>query len=257
MKRFFRNFIPLKMNFSGTVRKSVAAAAVLAAAVLCGCGMAFQKSGRQGLPADTAGAGIPAGLKAGDRLAFGAWEQDNDPDNGPEPIEWQVLAVEDGRALLLSEYALEARPYNETYRNVTWGGCTLRAWLNGEFFNTAFSSPEQARVSEVKNKNPKNPYAGTRGGSPTKDRVFLLDLAEADKYFTDDASRQCEATAYAKARGAYVADDGNSWWWLRSPGSIGRTASIVLYGGYAAGTGYSVADPSNTVRPALWLSVGF
>lgn len=39
-----------------------------------------------------------------------------DADGGVEPIVWRVLNVEDGRAYLLSEYVLEARPIHSDYQ---------------------------------------------------------------------------------------------------------------------------------------------
>ena len=39
-----------------------------------------------------------------------------DADGGVEPIVWRVLSVEDGRAYLLSEYVLEARPIHSDYQ---------------------------------------------------------------------------------------------------------------------------------------------
>lgn len=41
-----------------------------------------------------------------------------DADGGVEPIVWRVLSVEDGRAYLLSEYVLEARPHPQRLSGV-------------------------------------------------------------------------------------------------------------------------------------------
>lgn len=188
-------------------------------------------------------------------FTFGQYEQDNDLNNGPEPIEWQVLAVEDGRALVISRYALDAMPYNQKYVFVTWRTSSLRSWLNGDFYNKAFSGTEKNSIAEVLNINPGSPTSNTRGGLDTKDRIFLLSIEEAGKYFADDGARLCEATPFAKANGAYVGDNGESWWWLRSPGSFGRNAAIVLYVGYVSTPGYTIVDPSNVVRPAFWLDL--
>ena len=39
------------------------------------------------------------------------------------------------------------------------------------------------------------------------------------EFFPEQEQRTCQATEYAKAQGAYVDENnGNSWWWLRSPG---------------------------------------
>ena len=78
--------------------------------------------------------------KVGDYVVFGQYEQDNDTSNGKEDVEWLVLDVQEDRALLISKYLLDCKPYNTTDDHVTWETCTLRKWLNDEFINTAFST---------------------------------------------------------------------------------------------------------------------
>ena len=79
-------------------------------------------------------------VKKDDMILFGHYEQDNDLGNGPEPIEWIVLDTQDGKALLLSKYGLDAVPYNDdNNRAVTRETCTLRTWLNDTFLNAAFT----------------------------------------------------------------------------------------------------------------------
>ena len=223
---------------------------ILAGTMICGC-----NNGSQDPSAGNRMSGDAVQLKVGETLSFGSYEQDNDPDNGAEPIEWQVLSVEDGRALLISKFGLDAKVYNTTYINVTWLRSTLRSWLNGEFYDTAFSPSEKARIAEVKISNQGNQFSRARGGLPTKDRIFLLSFDEANSYFTDDDARQCEATKYAKAKGAYVDGNGKSWWWLRTPGSKNSSAAIVLSVGYVSNVGHVVLDPSDLVRPVFWLNL--
>ena len=52
--------------------------------------------------------------KLGSIVTFGRYEQDNDPENGQEPIEWFVVDLDKAnrRVLLLSRYVLDAYPYN-------------------------------------------------------------------------------------------------------------------------------------------------
>ena len=103
-------------------------------------------------------------------------------------------------------------------------------------------------------KNAKNPEYGTPGGSDTKDKVFLLSIAEAEKYFDSDSDRQAEPTAYTVAQGAYV-DNGNCWWWLRSPGHDRDNAADVDYDGDVSNYGSSVNYGNNAIRPALWINL--
>ncbi len=236
---------------SGSVKKIIFLFMLLSVMILCGCTSDNKTSQNQQLPVTNPSTGEI--LKVGDILTFGSYEQDNDPNNGAEPVEWQVLSVENGRALVISRYALDAKPYNDTYINVTWRSSTLRKWLNTEFYNSAFSAEEKSRIPEMKIDNPNSRIAHTWGGPSTKDRIFLLSFDEAAGYFADDEAQRCEATAYAKANGAYVAENGSSWWWLRSPGSSNHAAAVVLYIGYATGVGHVVTAPTDTVRPALWL----
>ena len=224
-----------------------------AALICCGCKSSRNKPAAQTLPAEILSAA--AALKPGDSFTFGSYEQDNDPDNGAEPVEWQVLAVENGRALLISRYGLDAKPYNKTYINVTWRSGTLRKWLNGDFFSRTFTPAEKEYIAEVKIKNPNNPSARSWGGPATKDRIFLLSIDEADRYFAGDDARQCVASEYAKANGAFTGINGKAWWWLRSPGRDNFTAAVALYDGYVTNLGRAVIDTSNVVRPAFWLEL--
>ena len=143
--------------------------------------------------------------------------------NGKEPLEWIVLKTEGDRAMLITRYLIDARAYHKAFVKMTWSECTLRQWLNDTFLKEAFSQEEQARIEEVLVVNDDNPHYSTRGGEDTMDRVFLLSEAEVLEFFPEQEQRTCQATEYAKAQGAYVDENnGNSWWWLRSPGVPAR-----------------------------------
>lgn len=177
-----------------------------------------------------AAAARDAKFAVGNYVTFGTYPQTK-AGNDATPIEWLVLARDGDKALLISRYALDAQPYNKDYTSVTWETCTLRTWLNGTFYNKAFSSAEQAAILTTNVDNSKNQcYSGwsTSGGNNTQDKVFLLSYAEANKYFgvTYDNSSNTKSrvapTAYAIAQGAWTdsfdktadrADAGH--WWLR------------------------------------------
>ena len=74
-------------------------------------------------------------IKVGDYVNFGTYEQDNNTSNGKEEVEWLVLEVKDGKALIISKYALDCKPYNTGLTGATWETCTLRKWLNNNFIN--------------------------------------------------------------------------------------------------------------------------
>lgn len=198
-------------------------------------------------------------VAVGDYITFGSYEQDNNTSNGKEDIEWLVLDVKDGKAMVISKYALDCQPYNTSYTDVTWETCTLRTWLNGSFYNTAFSTAEKSKIPTVTVVNNDNPRHGTDGGNNTTDKVFLLSIDEANTYFLSGNARECEATAYAVAQGAWIATSssyyGNCCWGLRSPGKYQYGAAYVVDVGDVSKRGYAVYDGSVAVRPALWINL--
>ena len=188
-------------------------------------------------------------------VTFGTYEQDNNAANGKEPVEWIVLDVQDGRSLLLSRYALACRPYHETYTSeVTWESCSLRNWLNSTFADDAFTAEEQDLIPEVLVSADPNPNYDADPGNDTRDRLFLLSIPEAEKYFAGDASRQCRPTEYVKAAGSFVDEEkGTSWWWLRSPGNGSGSAAGVSGDGSVRWPGQLAGYDKYVVRPALWV----
>ena len=193
--------------------------------------------------------------KVGDYVVFGSYEQDNNTNNGKEDIEWLVLAREGNKALVISRYALDCQQYDTSITGDTWETCSLRKWLNVTFIGNVFSSDEQNMLQTTTVIADNNPSFSTSPGNNTTDKVFLLSIPEANKYFSSDSARQCSATAYAKAQGAYT-NSGNDhcWWWLRSPGSDSFFATVSVDGSvYDYGRGGS--DSGGAVRPALWINL--
>ena len=207
--------------------------------------------------------------KVGDYIYFGSYEQDNNAANGKEDIEWLVLDKQDDKILVISKYGLDAKPYNKGEKDITWEKCTLRSWLNKDFYNSAFSAYEKQSVFQTTVSADKNPEYSTDPGNSTTDNVFLLSINEANKYFSSDSARQCAPTDYAIAQGAYANSnykiDGKAacWWWLRSPGGFQSLAASVLSSGsvyYEGGVFYDsdyniVSFDRACVRPALWINL--
>lgn len=207
--------------------------------------------------------------EVGDIITFGRYEQNNDLSNGPEPVEWLVLGKEDGRLLVTSLYALDCRPFHTEWENTSWNLCSLRAWLNGEFLNAAFTADEQAMIPTVFSDEARNPHYDETGVATSRNsdrkyiilhsswsKVFLLSIEDAKEYFPSDEARRCELTAYAKTQGNYPDSGNNScWWWLRSPGRyadftalVGREGAVDMYGG-------TVITAFAAVRPAMWIDL--
>ena len=218
--------------------------------------------------AAAAAAARNAKFTVGNYVTFGTYPQTK-AGKDATPIEWLVLARDGDKALLISRYGLDAQPYNKDHTSVTWETCTLRTWLNGTFYNKAFSSAEQAAILTTNVDNSKNQcYSGwsTSSGNNTQDKVFLLSYAEANKYFgvTYDNSSNTKSrvapTAYAIAQGTWTSSSNKTtdstyagWWWLRSPGTYQDYAAIVYFVG-SLDFNYVDSD-SGSVRPALWVNL--
>lgn len=205
-------------------------------------------------------------LEAGDIIVYGSYEQDGDKNNGPEPIEWEVLDVDDNRALLVSRYVLDCQPYNDYFGSITWKYCSLRKWLNSKFLKTAFTAEERVRIPTVVLSNPDNPVFGTDGGGNTRDRVFLLSVDEILEYYTfeewnEDEQRGwrgysqdliIEATPYAEDAGVFV-ENGGSIMWTRSPSDSSFFVTVVDVGCIGASGGLGTQDYFVGVRPAIYI----
>lgn len=197
-----------------------------------------------------------------DTVSFGTYQG--------QAISWLKLAEQDGKTLLVSEYVLDAVPYDnsaEQYqwsvqsprpqKDVQWADSSVRAWLNGEFLNAAFGADEKGAIAATTLTDTKNnvSHTGATAADPsihvadeTTDQVFLLSVAEAKQYFANDAARLAHPTDYAVAQGVYVgtasnADqpEGAAVWWLRSNGYYAGYASVVTDDGYVHGDGYRMA----------------
>lgn len=218
-------------------------------------------------------------IEIGESVWFGKYEQDNDASNGKEIIEWILLDKQDDKVLVISKHALDSKPFNSNGTDASWKTCDLRRWLNNEFLNSAFTENMRALIlttdltlgKNLKNKNfPKE---------VTQDKVFLLSIEEADKYFITNEKRRCLPTKYAEASKIQLYGS-HIWWWLRSPGgyfrlptsgkhtkffklmgSVNRdwdysyAATVLPANGEIDDHGHQVDHKRIGVRPAMWIEL--
>ena len=193
-----------------------------------------------------------------------------------EPIRWSILSESDGNALILCDSIIANHYYHHTSSSTTIDGQTvyannykysdIRAWLNDEFYKTAFGALQQALIQTTQVDNSvystgysSNPYACEN----TFDKVFLLSYREvtnsaygfASSYSTKDTARRMLTSDFSRATGAYMSTDssyyGNGWWWLRSPDNDSFSyARNVRYLGSADYINYVLYDYRGVV-PAL------
>ncbi len=157
-----------------------------------------------------------------------------------EPLKWRVLDASTG--LIVCDSAIDSQAYNnyvlsadgyywgdsnKNHYASDWENSSLRAWLNNDFYNTAFSETQQNRIKEVTREN-KSTDSSTYDSNPTSDKITLLsynDVLNTSYGFSSsssaDTARQRKSTDYAQCQGCWTSISssyaGNSWWWLRSP----------------------------------------
>lgn len=194
----------------------------------------------------------------GDIVSFGRYEQDGDLDNGPEPIEWFVLSKKDGRLLLWSVYALDARPMNDEAEEVTWADCSLRRWLNDSFRSKAFTDAELALIPKSTMKNENNTVSGAKGGRTTEDQIAVISYRELLEYGSANPKLvyvHAYPTEYAVMQGVdRHSEYGTCKWWMRTPGVNGKTACYCDMAGIPLYNSV-VTNREIGVRPILWVLV--
>jgi hypothetical protein len=198
-------------------------------------------------------------IKIGSVLSFGDYN-------------WRVLDIQNNTALIITEEIIDQRPYHDAYKDITWADCTLRKYLNGEFYEK-FNAADKSRIITVINKNLDNQWYGTKGGEDTEDNIFLLSLEEVCKYFGDSTSK-LNNPGKNQRYWFQRKDENNSkrlaklhnkewawWWWLRSPGRVnvkavyifGTDGNIGIQGNNILKGNISDGKCTGGVRPALWI----
>ncbi|MBQ6164976.1 MAG: hypothetical protein IJK23_10930 [Clostridia bacterium] len=193
-----------------------------------------------------------------------------------ESLQWRVL--DPGAGLVLCEKIIDSQAYqnvvyrigpayyqghgSDVYAN-DYATSSIRSWLNDDFYNTAFSEAEKTLIAgtALDNSAYSTSYSQYDSASTT-DKIFLLSYGDAvntaygfssDSY-EEDTARCAQGTDYAKCQGLWVSTSsstyGNSYWWLRSPGSYSNYATDVYGGGDVSG-GYDVGNTYEGVRPAF------
>lgn len=191
--------------------------------------------------------------KEGNIVIFGHYEQDNDPYNGKEPVEWIVLKYdsENEKSLLLSLHCLDAHRFDvNEYQG--WDKSEMRRLLNSTFLDSAFTNAERKAIATTTVTTQGNDkwvtnaiqkgreYASLSGGADSRDSVFLLSLEEVMEYGECSAVEDviggdmiASPTEFALANGARpesFEDENGEWWcsWaLRSPGYKSQSTSEV------------------------------
>ncbi|MBR5423928.1 MAG: hypothetical protein IK108_07955 [Clostridia bacterium] len=208
-----------------------------------------------------------------------------------EPIRWIVLN-EDGSCFLMSENVLDSQPFNSviytddpsqdlvlqayykdaahTVYGLDYYESDIRAWLNGNFFETAFSAEEaeQILITELDN-SAWNKCFSEYDSQNSFDKVFLLSYDESTNPsygFSKQAEktdnlRTAFPTDYALCQGVWTVGGlyktGACWWWLRTAGTLPSIpCAPTFYGSivFTLNNPYTPDCVDTGVRPAIRLS---
>lgn len=185
-------------------------------------------------------------IQAGAYLTFGCFEQDNNEQNGKEAISWRVLKRNGNWILVVSESILTTMSYedhgfNKANAGITmnWENCSLREWLNNDFYYSAFTASEREAIR----------HAYIRGTDNIHDYVFLLSRSQAQECFSGNLDRKCRPTLWAE-RSANHSDLESVWWLIDyRNGHVEAVKSDGMLG-------YQYSDNRACgVRPAMWLDI--
>ena len=203
-----------------------------------------------------------------------------------EPIKWRVLTTDydhdgnpstAGKKLLHAENTLINKAYHANSNN--YENSSVRAYLTGDFYATAFTQEEQnaiATTTVINNARSTNPDSNAtqfNGGvnqyasdNATSDKIFLLseqEVTKADYGFAaynaygTGSTRIRKVTAFAKESGALASTrsgyEDAGFWWLRSPTCNSNYTRYVSYDGSADNLD-SVFNDGRGVVPALCLN---
>lgn len=134
-----------------------------------------------------------------------------------EPIEWNILKEENGKAFINSKLVLDSQdfyyphPTNDDYKNADFEKFNyelsyIRKWLNDIFYKIAFNELERKIIIETKidNSDEDNPNVIF---NDTNDYIFLLSYKEAEEFYPRDegnynkSETSCSAGIYAFSQG--------------------------------------------------------
>ena len=187
-----------------------------------------------------------------------------------EPIKWRILEDYDGTATILCEMIIDAHRFNDNSNNYRFDDDSnnysnnykeseICAWLNNNFYQTAFSELEKRIINTVQVNN-------------DYDKVWLMSKEEITKSWkyvnyasisSSDTQRCKQTTDYAKANYAYTytypgSGYGNGFWLLRSGSFDYESGSGRVYFVNYSGDALSYGGVDNSyygVVPALQITL--
>lgn len=146
-------------------------------------------------------------------------------------LTWRVIMKRGSHLLVIADDIIRFGAFHYDKSTNKWENCSLRKWLNEEFYKEAFSEGEKCFI-EKRN-------IVTSSNKRIQDKVFLLNEQEVYKWLPDKSDREA-----------------SSWWWLRDSAHYMYEAQSVYTGASFYGVfGTIVSYQGGGIRPSLWLKV--
>ena len=218
--------------------------------------------------------------QVGSEVVFGKFVQD-DNSNIPDDIEWILLKKSKGMALLISKYCLlPADQYgwdsNLSDDNRSWATSQLRRYLNGDFYENAFSASEKELILEREifhyNIHLTCEYVENKYREDTSNKVFILGSGGVNGYIKNAHLRKAKPTPKVLAYFQQNCSDrqatvnGYCGWlcletitYTEPPEGVDIIQWAVDYNGDSNSSTYLLSNPRSGpaccigVRPVIWV----
>ena len=205
-------------------------------------------------------------LEMYDTFYFGETEQDNNLENGAEPIEWIILEKTEDKVFVISKKVLEWLTFcefddevivgNEKTGSKNWFTWKIernqqRAWLHDQLYVNGFTDNEKELIMVTHNVT--EDLTITQVWELESDDYLYVPTKEEVEKSMGTRSKAAEMTAYVAAKSGKT---GYCWWTLRN-----RSEKEGLYMDYVlqiTDKGEFIdahTDVPAGVRPVMWLDI--
>ena len=141
-----------------------------------------------------------------------------------EPIRWRVISKEGNTVTVVCDSVIDRVVFDDDKSVDQYADSDVRAWLNTQFFNAAFSADQQEIITTTE--------LSIDVEESIEDKVFLFSRDEVNKtdLFATNNDRLLISSDYIRAIGARVdAQTGVGIWWIRTFSSSTSGNALVVF----------------------------
>ena len=204
-------------------------------------------------------------LKVGDKVNFGSYSFDRYAKK--QAIEWRILDIKDGKALLWSEFCIDVKQYHRFGKSqCDWRDSSLREWLRDSFVSEYHAFPNSRELNAICTadvEESKNPKSGRVSGKISRQKAFILSKEEIEKYALPKEVLAAKATPYVDKM--WEKNIVGLYYWLRTPGATDDAQMVVDKDGQIIEVSIDYTSNYNShsrfgflpklgVRPAIWVN---